>query len=208
LIREYQKFSPLPFLLAGLVFLLVGMFSPMYRFFDYLFAAVLSCGAFFLSRKFAFPDETFKVELPPDTGDSLTNELIAEARGILSSFRDFDAQIEDENVSGHIVRIEEKCTQILSRLQEQPALLSQLRTFLRYYLPTTQRLLEARAGIEKAGMNSENARLVCQRTDRVLPESEKAFNKQLEALDKHRYLNIDVEMDVLEGMLKSDGFSK
>ena len=27
----------------------------------------------------------------------------------------------------------------------------------------------------------------------------------LEAIDKHRYLDLQVEMDVLEGMLKSDG---
>ena len=209
--QVFTKRSPLPFLLAGLVFLLVGMFSPIARFLDYLFAAVVSGGAFALGlwiAKMAKLDYEVKVELPPDTGDDQTNQMIAEARGMLASFHAFDEQIEDKAVSGSIVRIEQKCTQILQRLSEQTALLSQLRTFLRYYLPTTHKLLEARAAIEKSGMGSENARLVCERTDRVLPEIERAFEKQLEALDKHRYLDIQVEMDVLEGMLKSDGFSK
>jgi hypothetical protein len=205
--KVQKKRSPLPFLAAGFVFLLVGLFSAMVHALDYLFAALVSCGMFFMSR-LVFKDQEVRIELPPDTGDAQTDQLIAEARTMLSSFHVLEEQIEDKTVSGHIIRIEKKCAQILSRLKEQPALLSQLRTFLRYYLPTTHKLLEARAAIEKSGMSSENARLVCERTDRVLPEIERAFGKQLEALDKHRYMDIQVEMDVLEGMLKADGLSE
>ena len=206
--QVFKKRSPLPFLFAGLVFLLVGMFSPIARFLDYLFAAIVSGGAFAAGRwvvKKKKLDREIRIELPPDTGDELTNELIAEARATLSSFHAFDEQIEDETVSGHIVRIEQKCSQILQRLSEQTALLSQLRTFLRYYLPTTHKLLEARAAIEKSGMSSENARLVCERTDRVLPEIERAFENQLEALEEHYYLDIQVKIDVMEELLKSEG---
>lgn len=202
-----KKRSPFPFLAAGLAFLLIGIFTPIVRVWDYLFAVVIACAAFFASR-LIFKDLEEKIELPPNTGDAQTDQLMAEARTMLASFHGFDEQIEDPVVSAHIVGIEQKCTQILARLQEQTTLYSQLRTFLRYYLPTTHKILEARAAIEKSRENSENAKLVLSRTDRVLPEIEKAFEKQLEALDKHRYMDIQVEMDVLEGMLKADGLSE
>lgn len=205
--KVLKKRSPLPFLAAGVAFLLIGMTSAMVRVLDYAFAVLVSGGVFVVCR-LLFKDSEMKIELPPDTGDAQTDQIVSEARTMLSSFHAFDLQIEDKVVSGLIVSIEQKCTKILERLQEQPALLSQLRTFLRYYLPTTHKLLEARAAIEKSGMSSENAKLVCARTDRVLPEIDRAFEKQLEALDKHRYMDIQVEMDVLEGMLKSDGFSE
>lgn len=204
--KVLRRRSPLPYMAAGIAFLLIGMFSPIYRIWDYLFAALVAYGTFLVAR-LLFKDTKIKVELPPNTGDAQMDQLVAEARTTLTALRACDEQIEDPVVSACIVGIESKCTQILSRLQEQPAIFSQLRTFLRYYLPTTHKLLEARAAIEQSGIQGENAKLVCQRTDRVLPEIERAFEKQLEALEKHRFMDLQVEMDVLEGMLKADGLS-
>ena len=100
------------------------------------------------------------------------------------------------------------CLQILAKLEEQPDLYSQLRTFLRYYLPTTRKILDNRALIEQRGMmDEENAKAVCERTDRLLPEIRRAFQKQLDALNEHSYLDVEVEMDVLEGMMKGDGYT-
>jgi hypothetical protein len=39
----------------------------------------------------------------------------------------------------------------------------------------------------------------------MLGQIDKAFAKQAEAVEGHRFLDIQVEMDVLEGMLKSEG---
>lgn len=58
--------------------------------------------------------------------------------------------IPDPELSAQIDSIENSCGQILSILEQRPQLLSQLRTFLRYYLPTTLRLLEARAKLENS----------------------------------------------------------
>lgn len=205
--KVLHKRSPLPYLLAGIMFIVYGAFGSIYRIWDYLIAAFVSYCVYAIARLLIWKDTTTKIELPPNTGDAQMDQLMAEARTILSALRVCDEQIEDTVVSACIVGIENKCTQILARLQEQPALFGQLRTFLRYYLPTTHKLLEARAAIEQGGMQGENAKLVCQRTDRVMPEIERAFEKQLEALEKHRYMDLQVEMDVLEGMIKGDGFS-
>ncbi|MEG0767903.1 MAG: 5-bromo-4-chloroindolyl phosphate hydrolysis family protein, partial [Clostridia bacterium] len=112
--------------------------------------------------------------------------------------------IADAPLSACIDRIEQACRTILQRLEETPSLQPQLRTFLRYYLPTTVKLLAARAQLEPEQAESENARQTRARTERVLAQIDASFQKQLEALDKNRYMDIQVEMDVLEGMLRSD----
>lgn len=194
--------SPMPYLLAGAVFLLYGILRPMAGAMSYLVGAVIAVGGYFVGRGI-WPDQRIKIELPPDTGDVNTNLLLTEARQQLTAIRVSNEQIDDPKVSRTIDSIEAICLNILARLEENPELYGQLRTFLRYYLPTTEKLLASRAAIKQGGDTGENARKVTERTDRVLPEIERAFEKQLEALDKHKYLDIQVEMDVLEGMLKS-----
>ena len=131
-----------------------------------------------------------------------------EARETLTAIRKTDEGIADEGVSQCIREIDQICLQILAKLEEQPDLYSQLRTFLRYYLPTTRKILDNRALIEQRGMmDEENAKAVCERTDRLLPEIRRAFQKQLDALNEHSYLDVEVEMDVLEGMMKGDGYT-
>ncbi len=201
--KELRKPSPMPYLATGLSFLAYGLLWPIASLWDYVKVAAVATVVFVISRG-VWPAKRVRVELPPDTGDAQADQLLVEARDAIAAFRAANDRIQDAKVSACIEGIEKSCGKILVRLEEQPALYGQLRTFLRYYLPTTRKLLEARASLEREGMEGKNARLVCERTDRVLPEIERAFEKQLEALDQHRYLDLQVEIDVLEGMLKSD----
>lgn len=112
--------------------------------------------------------------------------------------------IKDEPLSAQIDSIENSCAQILSILEQRPKLLPDLRSFLRYYLPTTLKLLEARAKLEDTA-NTRKAREVRLRISEAVGAIDKAFLKQLEALDAYRFLDLESEMDVLRDMLKADG---
>ena len=95
------------------------------------------------------------------------------------------------------------CGQILEMLEQRPELLPQLRTFLRYYLPTTLKLLDARARLDDAG--TPKGREVRRRISNALGEVDKAFRNQIEALEEYRFVDLESEMDVLSQMLRSDG---
>ena len=107
-------------------------------------------------------------------------------------------------VKSQIADIENTCRKILARLEEQPNMLSSLRTFLRYYLPVTLRLLDERAKLEhevNAGQNAE----IAQKIRVAMGEVQTALHRQLAALDEYRFINLVSEMDVLADMLRSDG---
>ena len=153
-----------------------------------------------------------------ETTDAETDEaseIIREGRAAMRRIRRANDLIPDPALSAQIDSIESSCGQILSVLEQRPQLLSQLRTFLRYYLPTTLRLLEARAKLENDA-GSPKAREVRARISQAVGEIErflqpgggeidKAFRKQAEALDEYRFIDLESEMDVMRDMLKADG---
>ena len=130
--------------------------------------------------------------------------VIREGREVLRSIRYANDLIPDPALSAQIDSIERSCEQILSILEQRPTLLPQLRTFLRYYLPTTLKLLDARARLENSA-STPKAREVSARISEALGVIDKAFARQVEALDAYRFIDLESEMDVLRDMLRADG---
>lgn len=137
-------------------------------------------------------------------GDAV-EDIIREGNAAMRRIRQANDVISDEALSAQIQSIEDSCGQILSILQQRPQLLGELRTFLRYYLPTTLKLLDARARLER-GADTPKAREVRERISDAVSVIDKAFRKQVEALDAYRFIDLESEMDVLRDMLRADGF--
>ena len=137
-------------------------------------------------------------------GEDDCESVIREGREALRSIRHANDLIPDPALSAQIDSIEQSCSQILTILEQRPTLLPQLRTFLRYYLPTTLKLLDARARLENTA-NTPKAREVRARISEALGVIDKAFQRQVEALDEYRFIDLESEMDVLRDMLRSDG---
>lgn len=137
-------------------------------------------------------------------GDAV-EDIIREGNAAMRRIRQANDIISDEALSAQIQSIEDSCGQILSILQQRPQLLGELRTFLRYYLPTTLKLLDARARLER-GADTPKAREVRERISQAVSVIDKAFKKQVEALDAYRFIDLESEMDVLRDMLRADGF--
>ena len=170
---------------------------------SYILAAVVFM-IFYKGAKKRFPDREIVVERAPASGDSACDAMILEGRESLKQIRTLNDQIADPALSARIDSIESSCRAILRRLEEQPAMLSSLRTFLRYYLPTTIKLLDARARLE-TGATTQTAARMRKKVSDALAVIDDAFKKQLAALDEYRFLNLESEMDVLTDLLKSDG---
>lgn len=197
--------SGAPFLLAGIAVFAYALILGIGSLSSYLLAAGAGILAFAAGRKL-FPDRVIEVERAARSGNAEVDALIAEARTQLSAIRAANEAIAEPALSAQIDDIEATCRTILVRLEEQPGMVSSLRTFLRYYLPTVMRLLTSRAEIEReveAGASADFAR----RIREAMAQVQSAFHKQLEALDEFRFINLESEMDAMAAMLKSDGLS-
>lgn len=197
--------SGAPFLLAGVgVFAYalifgVGMLS------DYLIAAGVGSLAFAVAKK-RFPDRVVEVERGAQSGNAEADALIEEARGQLQAICAANDAIAEEALSALIDEIVATCRTILVRLEEQPQMLSTLRTFLRYYLPATKKLLDARAKLENEVEAGGSAQIAA-RIREAMGAVRDAFKKQLEALDEFRFISLESEMDALAQMLRAEGLA-
>lgn len=193
--------SGAPYAAAGAAVLFVALTVGIGSAVSYVLAAAAFALAFALGKK-AFPDRVIEVERAPQSGNAEVDALIEEARAQLDDIARANDAIAEDVLSAQIVDIENTCRKILARLEEQPNMLASLRTFLRYYLPATLKLLQARAGLE--GEVGENAQ-IAQKIREAMGQVQTALHKQLDALDEFRFINLESEMDVLSDMLRSDG---
>lgn len=193
--------SGAPYVVAGAAVLLVALTVGIGSAVSYVFAAAAFALGYVGGKK-AFPDRVIEVERAPRSGNAEVDALIAEARAQLDAIAQANDAIAEDVLSAQIEDIEITCRTILARLEEQPNMLASLRTFLRYYLPATLKLLQARAALEDEG--GENMQ-IAGKIRGAMAQVQTAFHKQLAALDEFRFINLESEMDVLSDMLRSDG---
>lgn len=197
--------SGAPFLFAGCGVMAVALTAGIGTIPGYLLAAGVGCIAFAVGKA-KFPDRVIEVETAPKSGNAEVDALIREARAQLDQIAAANDAIADPKLSAQIEDIESTCRVILQRLEEQPNMLSSLRTFLRYYLPATLKLLNARAQLESE-VNAGSSQNIASRISDAVSAVQSAFHKQLDALNEFRFINLESEMDVLTDMLKSDGLT-
>lgn len=150
------------------------------------------------------PLRTAESEEPQMQDSEEIADVVRSVEDAIARIRRANDLIPDEELSTQLSSIENSCDQILSILRQRPQLLPELRTFLRYYLPTTLKLLDARVKLEK-NAGTYKAREVRNRISEALGVIDKAFLKQVEALDEYRFIDLESEMDVLRDMLRADG---
>ena len=124
--------------------------------------------------------------------------------GILRRIRRANDAIADEELSAKIDRLEEITARIFRAVEEDPKKQGRIDTFLNYYLPTTQKLLDSYAEFEAAGVEGENLRQAKARIESTMDLIIKGFEHQLDELYKADVLDVDSDIRVMETMLERD----
>jgi hypothetical protein len=124
--------------------------------------------------------------------------------GILRNIRRANDAIADPVLSAKIDRLEDITAKIFRAVEEDPKKRGKIDTFLNYYLPTTQKLLDSYAEFESAGVEGENLRQAKQRIESTMDAIVRGFEHQLDELYKADALDVDSDIRVMETMLRRD----
>lgn len=127
--------------------------------------------------------------------------------GILRNIRRANDQIADPVLTAKIDHLESITARIFRAVEEDPKKKDRISTFLNYYLPTTQKLLDSYAEFESAGIEGENLRQAKQRIEDTMDSIIKGFERQLDELYAADYMDVDSDIRVMETMLNRDGAS-
>ena len=124
--------------------------------------------------------------------------------GILRNIRRANDRIADPVLTAKIDQLEAITAKIFRAVEEDPKKAGRIDTFLNYYLPTTQKLLDAYAEFDAAGVEGENLRQAKQRIEKTMDSIVEGFEHQLDELYKSDAMDVDSDIRVMETMLHRD----
>ncbi|HCX44839.1 MAG TPA: hypothetical protein DHN18_09430 [Oscillibacter sp.] len=127
--------------------------------------------------------------------------------GQLRDIRRANDRIADPAISAKIDRLEDLAGKIFRIVEEEPAKKAKASTFLNYYLPTTQKLLDSYADFEEAGVSGGNVSQAKQRIADTMDKIVAGFERQLDQLYQSDAMDVDSDIRVMEQMLRRDGDS-
>ncbi len=126
---------------------------------------------------------------------------------LLKEIRRVNDEIPDPHLSAQIDRIEEITRQILRYQKKHPEKGPQLHSFLSYYLPTTLKILNAYADMEKQSIQGRNITETRLRIEKMMDKVVRGFETQLDQLYAGDRMDITSDIAVLEQMMAQDGLT-
>ena len=124
--------------------------------------------------------------------------------GMLRQIRIANDRIADQELSRKIERLEEIAGRIFRLIENDETKRAKAGTFLSYYLPTTQKLLDSYAEFEEAGVSGGNLSEAKRKIERTMDNIVLGFERQLDELYRTDALDIDSDIRVMETMLRRD----
>ena len=140
------------------------------------------------------------------TGDKTADQVITSGLEMLATIRRENAAIPDQELTELMNNLTIKCEQIFRTVSECPSKAPQVRKFMNYYLPTTLKMLTTYRTMSQRGVSYGEMQEARETTVRALTMILSACQKQIDNLHRENMLDMSTDIDVLEQMLKRDGY--
>lgn len=131
--------------------------------------------------------------------------VIEEGYDYLKQMRECNDAIPGVEISGKISRMEKVCGQIFERVEEHPELLEELRKFMKYYLPTTIKLLKAYENLDQQEVQGPNIQKSKADIEATLDTINLAFENLLDSFFETTAVDIKSDISVMETLMAQEG---
>lgn len=204
---EEKRTRPvLPIYLAALVWPVGALLLPAYRLSNLLIIAGLSLAAYGLGTKFC-PTRVIRKQVPYATGSEDVDTMLSGISANLDKLHALNDAIPDPELSAAMTRMEKAGRSIAAVVEQAPDKARSIDRFARYYLPEVIKLMTTYANMEKNGVKGGNADQILTELRRNAATTAKAFENQLDALYSAEAMDISTDIEVLDGILKSQNLT-
>lgn len=139
---------------------------------------------------------------------SEAQKVLEEGKEYIRMIRICNDEIPGEEMSEKLDKLELLVTRIFAQVEKEPELATELHKMLNYYLPTTQKLLEAYRDLDKQNLEVKNISDTKKEIENTVDTINSAFEKFLDELFREKAWDIQSDISVLNTMLKQDGYLK
>lgn len=133
-------------------------------------------------------------------------KVIEEGKNYVRLIRQCNDEIPGEEMSDKLDRLELLVTRIFDQVEKEPELAPELRKMLSFYLPTTQKLLEAYRDLDRQQVELSNIEQTKREIETAVDNINEAFEKFLDELFREKAWDIQSDISALHTILKQDGY--
>jgi len=153
--------------------------------------------------------ETKKEETPKKEEQSPyspeVQAVIKEGRVAMKEMGRLYSSITNPEIRSKINELMSVSDKIVRDAIDDPSDVPQIRKFLDYYLPTTIKLLNAYDRMSSQEVSGENISGSMERIEDMLDTTIEAYKKQLDALFANQAADIQMDIEIMNGMLAREG---
>lgn len=143
-----------------------------------------------------------------NTHTELSNEEILEKISVLNKMLlSLAPKIDKIELQNDIKEINKIIEKIVKTLKKKKSKIKNINNFTTYYLPVTLKILIKYDEVENLKLNTENSIEFMNTVEEKIKMIKTSFQKQLESLYVDDFDDVEAELNVLETMLKSDGYT-
>ncbi|MCR5388282.1 MAG: 5-bromo-4-chloroindolyl phosphate hydrolysis family protein [Lachnospiraceae bacterium] len=157
-------------------------------------------------------NERVKREYIEATERAATESLSPEVRRILEDGEAYidhihrkNEEIPGEEMTKKLSRLEEVVKRIFEEVKRNPSSANELGRFMDYYLPTTQKLIDAYADLEKNPSNGETVSGTRKEIEDTIDSLIDAFEKLFDKLFMDKAWDISSDISTMKTMMAQDG---
>ncbi|MBR5376548.1 MAG: 5-bromo-4-chloroindolyl phosphate hydrolysis family protein [Lachnospiraceae bacterium] len=161
----------------------------------------------YLTTKKSLAEKTAMKEKEEEGLSESQKEIFRAGEDYLDQIQRCNDEIPGEEISAKIDRMKHSVEMILSRARKQPALTEDLRRLMNYYLPTTVKLLNAYADLDRQGKTSENIDKSKREIEETIDTLNDAFDRLFDDMFEDTSLDISTDAEVMKTLLKQEGLT-
>jgi 5-bromo-4-chloroindolyl phosphate hydrolysis protein len=161
-------------------------------------------------KAYAARAEAARVEEQKEQADPKEAELAAvrkEGNGYLQQIRAANNALPGIEITEKLDRLENVTARIFACVGQHPEKLPDIRRFMRYYMPTTLKLVKSYEEFEKQPVQGENITKAKKEIEQAFDTINTAFGNLLDTLFADNALDVSTDISTLETMLKQEGLT-
>ena len=134
-------------------------------------------------------------------------EILSEGERYLKTLRESNDRIPGEEMTGKLSKQEEIVNKIFDQVKKDPAAARDLRKFMNYYLPTTEKLLKAYIDVDQQPITGENIRSTKEEIEKAMDTVNEAFENLLDSMFEDANMDVMSDISVMNTMMAQDGLT-
>ncbi len=152
--------------------------------------------------------EKAEAELDSQAGSAEARKVITEGEEFVTKIRKANDLIPGEEMTGKLDQMERIVSKIFAQVKKDPTTAGDLRKFMNYYLPTTEKLLDAYVDLDKQPEIGENIPKTKREIEATVDTINDAFENLLDSLFEDVAWDISSDISVMKTMMEQDGLTK